>query len=363
MPGAGAIGTAGQLDAAGRAAALLRALPLRLDPPAVPRQDPCERGWIAGLDECGALLEQIVGRDVARGTAFGQTWPCLLLEDGHGGDLVVAPGLPISVGRDEVQGPDGAYWIEATAAPGRAGPPAVVREAGGTARVLLELEAAAAGEGAGEGAADRQPASGRPVPTPELLWFGDGERYLVAGGRLEVEDLFARLVLPASSGLLERLLVRQRRIDPIALEGLAQAAAKTDQAPTIEVRRSLGLVGAAPWHDPIEMIRARAGVEAVETIDPLGPAGTGGETGLVRVRHQGARTIELLLTRAGSSWRADLHSGDWPITSIEMAADPLLDELVYRITLGPDVDPMTPGLRGRLAFDLTSDLVTLGRSG
>jgi len=347
MPGPDQTGTASKLDAAERVASLLRALPLRLDPPAKAVDDPEGRGWIAGLDEARSLIEKLVGATAAQGTAFGRSWPYLRIADASGGCALLAPGVPVCVGRDETQGPDGVYWIEEIPSPRHPAQLALIREAGGASSVLLTL-----GDGPQKQAA------------PDLVWFGDGERFLLSGGRLEVEDLFARLVMPASAALLERLLVRQLRVDPKVLDGLTLRDPETSQAPTIEVRRSLRLVGGAPWRDPIAVIRTRAGVKGVEILEPFEPdAAAGGETGLVRLIHEDERSIELRLTRIGESWRANLHSGDWPITSLEMAEDAGRGDLVYRLALDPRVDPMAPGLRGRLAFDLTADLIAMERAG
>jgi len=350
MPGLGPPSAADPSAAVEPAAALMRSLPLRMSPPAGVSGDPQERGWIAGLDECRELLEKAVGHQADQGLAFGLPWPYLRC-----GDLILAPAIPVGVGSAEVQGPDGAYQLDEVRTPGRPPSRAILREAGGACRLLLEFDSTP----------EHEPWPDRCEPPPDLVWFGPGERLTLVRGQLEVEDLFALMILPASATLLERLLIRQRRLDPLLLEGLEglyparQGATLGDgEAPaaTLEVRRSLDLVGTVPWNDPIEVLGSRAGVERVEV-----SGRSGGQPELVRIEHVDGRAIELKLSGGDDGWRADLHAGDWPITTIEMTGDPVHHELVYRVTLGADVDPLAPGLRGRLAFDLTSDLITLSR--
>ena len=63
---------------------------------------------------------------------------------------------------------------------------------------------------------------------------------------------------------------------------------------------------------------------------------------------------------SGAGWVAEIAPG-LPWTRAEMAAEERT--VVYRVTLIPELDPLDPGVRTRLAFDLLSDLLGLEKDG
>ncbi len=301
-----------------RAAEVVRVLPLRMAVGGA--EDPAgalARGWINGPAEAAALIGTVTGWAEDTGAAFGTRWP-LFVHD----TVVVAPALPVALGLAgaESQGPDAVYRIDAGI---------VWREAAGFEDGLLEF-------------------SGRPVggtPDCDLVWFGPGERYLVRGGELEISDLFADLRLPATTSQLERLLVRGLRLAPRILHGLAGAS--SGGSPRLTVRRHRALLpGGCPA--PADLVGARADVSEAHARGDR-----------VEVRLESGGRAVFGLEPAADGWRLELVAGDYPLLSLAVGDQG--DDLVYQVTLGPTLDPLRPGLRGRLAFDLTSDLVMLAR--
>ena len=179
----------------------------------------------------------------------------------------------------------------------------------------------------------------------DLLWFGDCERYTLRGGTLAVEDLFAAVELPADHGTIERLVVRARRVDPAVLDGLDFAPAGGPA--TITVNRAVELNRGEDWRDAERFLRARADVERTDR--------RGERSG--RPHRQGILTGFPL--REPTRW-VDLETGcgDYPLTGLEMCRRGAT--LSLSADLHPALDPLAPGMRGRLAFDLRSDLVSLG---
>lgn len=314
-----AVGIDPDLPVAQAAALLVRRLPLRFRPLAGAR-DPdtvVESRWFAGPAECVRVLGRLFRGATVRGTAFGTAWPFL-----EAAGLVVAPALPVAAEADEQQGPDGAYQR----ASGR-----VWREAIGHRRTFLS---------AGEAP------KGADSDGFELLWFGESERYLVRAGSLEVEDLFSKLTVPASRALVERMVVRGLRSDPEALEGVDLAGR---QAPAeIEVRRPTRLVDGDSWRDPVAVLGRRIDIRRMERRGDEIMAETGRDT-----------TAVFRVAEEPRGWRLFLWDGTYPFRIL--ALDERDGHLRFAAALGEDLDPFGPGVRGRIAFDLRSDLVALGK--
>lgn len=273
-----------------------------------------DRGWYQSAWECAHHLAVLADASISTARAFGGEWPAL-----HGKGVLVAPALPLVLNGDGGVGVDAAYTQ-------RGGD--VFREAAGLEEVYLTTGAAAEGPG-------------RPF---DLLWFGESERFTVRDGALEVEDLFARLELPAEYGLLERLLVRGHRVDPQVLDDVAF---ESPGAPaTLTVHRAAVLHPDDGWRDPSRFLRARADIEGTENFADR----------IVAHGVTGARTVFECEDR-DDGWSLMLESGEYLLTGFLMRRRG--GALSLTATLHASLDPLAPGMRGRLAFDLRSDLVAL----
>lgn len=314
-----AAGVDPSLPAAQAAAMLVRSLPLRWRAAGV--RDPetvVESRWFAGAAECHRVLARVFRGRPVRGAAFSATWPQL-----EAAGVVVAPALPVAATADELAGPDGVYQLERGT---------VWREAAGERAALL---ASGGGATPGGGAFD-------------LLWFGPAERYLVRGGTLEVEDLFSVLRVGAAQPLVERLVVRGLRADPEVLEGVAWSARETPAE--IEVRRRSELVAGEAWRDPAAVLASRADIRSVER--------RGDEILAETVRQS---SVVFRIAEEARGWRLFTWDGDYPLRTLGMRER--AGHVVFSATLGPDLEPLAPGVRGRLAFDLQTDLIALGKTG
>jgi hypothetical protein len=232
---------------------------------------------------------------------------------------VVAPALPVVVAKPETAGPDGCYQLREVA---------VWREAVGEKRPILDF--------------------GGPTPAGEtgfdLLWFGDAERYLLRGGVLEVEDLFSVLRFQATAPVIDRLLTRTRRVDPDAIHGLQLG--NHGEPSEIEVRRSLDLIVDDRWLDAALVLQAREDVVHVDRR----------EDQLV-VRTARDDTVVFNVVQEPRGWQVYRWEGNYPFRRLSLIEH---DEvLCFSGILDKTIDPLAPGVRGRLAFDLRSDLVAL----
>lgn len=238
----------------------------------------------------------------------------------HGDGWLVAPALPLVLPASGGDGVDGAYvWRDR----------AVWREAAGAEKPFLTTS-------------DADPIPGSSF---DLLWFGDCERYTLWNGTLAVEDLFAVVELPGDRRTIERLLVRARRVDPAVLDGLVFAPAGGPA--TITVNRAVELIPGEGWRDPERFLRGRADVERTDR--------RGGRI----TAHTARGTSPVFRSDDGvDGWALVLDAGDYPLTGLEMCLRGAT--LSLSANLHPAVDPLAPGMRGRLAFDLSSDLVGLG---
>ncbi len=265
--------------------------------------------------EVARQLHRAVGGSLLEGGAFGGPWP--LVDSPYG---VLAPGLPVVVGRSEIPGPDGVY---------RRDDGDILREAVGEEVVVARLDRAA-------------PEPGEPFT---LLWFGATERYTVARGCLRVEDLFAALQLPLTAALLDRLLVRSGRLS----QPLPDITVPPDGvfAPRIEVRRRRELLPDHDVVDPLRLLQQRPEVEQVRVA---------GDELIVR-RLDGEPLRFRVVFAQPSSWELELVAGRHPFVRLRL--ERVGDSVRYVGTLHGEIDPLGPGVRSRLAFDLQADLVSL----
>jgi hypothetical protein len=307
------------LPAAQAAAMLVRRLPLRWRAGIGVREPATvvESRWFAGPAECHRVLARLFRGHPVRGSAFSANWPLL-----EAAGVVVAPALPVAANADEQPGPDGHYQFTGGT---------VWREAVGERRPLLSSAGGAA------------PAAG----AFDLLWFGSSERYLLRGGTLEVEDLFSVARVKVTLPLVERLVVRGLRADPEVLDGVA-ASERTAPA-EIEVRRPAELLAGAQWRDPTAVLAARADIRSVRRRGEEITAETARDT-----------TVVFRVAEEGRGWRLFTWEGNYPLRAFGLRER--AGHLVFTATLGPDLDVFAPGVRGRLTFDLRSDLVALGKA-
>ena len=309
-----------ELPAVQAAAELIRRMPLRRQAPASQRepQTVVESRWFAGPSECARVLGRVFRGSTGRGAAFASSWPFL-----EAGGVVVAPGIPVAAEDAEIEGPDGAYQLARGV---------VWREAVGERRAVLST---------GDG---REESAGTAF---DLLWFGSSERYLLRDGTLEVDDLFSRLTVRPSTEHLERLLVRAMRVQPGVLDGVT---AGTREAPaTIEVRRPLALAAGAAWQDPVHVLGLRADILRAERRGDEVVAETGRSS-----------TVVFQLAEKPRGWTLFTWEGAYPFRALTLTESD--GTLRLAATLGSELDPWVPGVRGRIAFDLRSDLVALGKA-
>jgi hypothetical protein len=300
-----------------RAVALIRRLPLRwsdIDGSST-EESALARGWFSGAAECARILATQARLETLEGGGFGAGWPIL-----KGGAWTVAPALPVAVGGETAVGVDGEY---------RGDGMGVWREAGGAERLFLTPDLS-------------QPTPGRPF---DLLWFGDFERFTARDGTLEIEDLFGILRVPARPHLLDRLLVRSRRMDGEALLGLPMI--DRDRPQTIEVRRPADLSHDDRWRDASRFLASRANIENAT------PRGA-----VIEARVVGGATAIFECDEDDDGWRLMLRKGKDVFTEIHVSHRS--KTLSLCATLDDEIDAMAPGMRGRLIFDLRADLVTLG---
>jgi len=309
---------AGGSDAAlARAADLVRALPIRWVEGDVggTESEATARGCFDGASECARILAEITGLEPHRGSGFGGAWPIL-----RGTTGAVSPALPVVVREGAVIGPDGEYGIDDGG---------VWREAVGVKEPYLATDVSMLVPG---------------VPF-DLLWFGEGERFLVRDGCLEIDDLFGSLRVPASAPLLDRLFLRRFRVDRGLLASLPCSVTQAPQV--VEVRRPAALSAADRWRDATRFLARRADVEDVRR-----------QRSSLEARLVGGFELTFDLEDGPAGWRLALRAGDYPLHEIRLEKTATL--LRLSATLDPRVDALAPGMRGRLIFDLRSDLVALG---
>ncbi len=276
-----------------------------------------ECGWCSGLEAFGELMTLVTSSPCRWGAAFGVRWPWFEV-----GGTLVAPGLPARLGLGtEEAGPDGVYTFDGEV---------VYREAAGRREVFLETVVSA------------------PETTPEftLLWFSDTARFLLRDTVLEVEDLFSKTRCSVDRSRLEHILIRSQRVDGDVIEGLPFDP--DPQPTTVEVARERG-AATAPLRDPVAFLESRIDVEEVITQ---------GDRAIIKdVRGE---TVEFLATPRDSGWLLERKAGRFPFEALSLQE--IDDHLVLEATLAPEHDLFTPGLRGRVVFDLNADLTTFQKS-
>jgi hypothetical protein len=297
---------------------LIRNLPLRWREGDSSREigDVLEGGWFLGADECARVLASAMTAMRSSGTAFGTAWPIL-----SSGAEFAAPAIPVTVAANgaPVSGVDGEYrWAHE----------GIHREAVGAEHLAVATKE-------NELTADEQ---------FDLLWFGDTERFILRSGTLEIEDLFAVCRVPASPALLENLLIRGRRLDPAVLDGLVLHG--TMDAPEIEVRRPAALSTAERWRDARRFLANR-----IDIVDAQRDGST------VTVQTAVGATEHFEVDESADGWHLRRTSETYPLRSVTVVRD--TTTLSLRATLSPEIDPLAQGMRGRLTFDLRSDLVAL----
>ena len=300
-----------------RAVALIWRLPLRWSDSdrGRPVESVIARGWFSGADECARALAAQAPLETDTGGGFGASWPILRC-----GAYSVAPALPVAVSGEPVVGVDGEYRGDATG---------VWREAGGAEDLFLSFDLS-------------HPAPGAPF---DLLWFGDFERFTVRDGMLEIEDLFGVLRVPVSPQLLDHLLIRSRRLKGEVLVGLPMIDRVAPQ--TIEVRRAEDFSPDDRWRDASSFLVARADIES-----------TISRGANIEARVVGGATAIFGCDENEDGWLLSLREGSYVFTEIRVARRATTISLCA--TLDREIDALAPGMRGRLIFDLHTDLVTLG---
>jgi hypothetical protein len=311
-----ALGISSDLPAAEKAAELVRRFALRLGGSATSRDvgTILESGWFAGEGECVRVLAEVYHGTTRRGAAFGGPWPFL-----EAGNWLLAPAVPTLVGDRGTSGPDGEYRLQNGQ---------VLREAVGQEQPLLATD----------------PADSVPGKSFDLLWFGEGERFLARDGVLEIEDLFSLLRLPLDLGMVDRFLLRARRVEPTVAHDLVVTGSET--LPTMEVRRDLATFSSDVWRDPCRLYSARVGVRSAERIHDQ-----------LVVEMDSDRRVVFNIVEDRNGWSAFTWEGSFLFQTLALIERGGVLSLTG--TLSRSLDPLEPGLRGRLAFDLNADLVAL----
>jgi hypothetical protein len=294
-------------------------MPLRWSP-GDQQRDPAavlERGYFNGARECARVLASGAGdARIVAALAFSSPWPVVENDRWR-----VAPAVPVVVGESSTEGPDGIYS-------GRG--EAIVREAFGAEGLFIV---------GADGATDDEPF--------DVLWFDADARLLVRRGLLEIEDLFCRVTVAATEALLDRLLLRARRLAPDLLHAVGTAAAPA--VATVRVRRPQSLVRApGVLEDPRRYLEARAEASGVTAE---------GDRFEVKLRTGGQVVFRSAPISGG--WSLRREDGNHPWSAIRLTGKG--EKLELTVDLDETIDPMAPGMRGRLAFDLQADLVALSQ--
>ena len=116
---------------------------------------------------------------------------------------------------------------------------------------------------------------------------------------------------------------------------------------TIEVRRAENLSQADRWRDASTFLAARADIESTTSRGPT-----------IEARVVGGATAIFQHDEDQEGWLLTLRDGRYVFGEIRGAR--CENSISLRATLTSEVDAMAPGMRGRLIFDLRTDLVTLG---
>jgi hypothetical protein len=262
-----------------------------------------QRGFWCGVAEAAAEMERLLGVEPMDATAFGGNWMAARLGEG-----VVAPAIPVAATPEEQQAAGGAY---------RTTPEGDVLLDGGLGEVpVLTREASHAS------------------PRVELVWFDDMARWTVGDGVLEIQDLFSRLRVAATRERLEHQLVRRRRVAPTILESVVLS--EDDGPARLAVARP-----SKRRLTPEGLLGARLDLEGVRI-----------EGGTISADHVAGTRLQFQVTATDADcWCLECTGDPRGIESISVSPERV------EAHLATDRDPLTPGLRMRMAFDLRADLM------
>ena len=307
------------LPAAQAAALLVRRFPLRWHP-AVSSRDPdtvVESGWFAGPSECARVLGRLFRGTTARGGAFGSPWPF--------------SRRPAWWSRQHCR-----WRRREMSSRGRMAPIGSARASCGARR---------------RASAERcwRPAAARRRRTRAGSICCGSER--PSGTCCGAEASRWRTCSPGSAS-------RPRGSSSSGwwFEASASTLRHSRASPSGTGRhrrrsRCAGRAGLVPeslWRDPAAVLGRRVDIRRVER--------RGDE---ITAETRRDATVMFRLVEEPRGWRLFTWDGDYPFRTL--ALHERAGSLSYSATLGPELDPLGPGIRGRLAFDLRSDLVALGR--
>jgi len=163
---------------------------------------------------------------------------------------------------------------------------------------------------------------------------------------LEIEDLFSKTTCGVDKDQLKHLLVRAERVDETVIEDLSFEG---EPHPTVvEVSRILGFTRACQW-EPAAFLESRIDVEKVTARGDR-----------VIIKDVRSEAVEFLVTPQDTGWTLDRMNGRFPFDRLSLHEEG--ESLVLRATLPPGHDIFSPGLRGRVVFDLNADLRALQKS-
>lgn len=275
-----------------------------------------ETGYLS-LNECASALGVICQTELFRGAGFGGLWPWFEV-----GPVVVAPGVPVAVRSAETEGPDGVYRrVEGS----------ILREAGGRERRLVEL--------------DRQEGAERGTDI-SMLWFGPGERYRLRGPILEIEDLFARAWLRPGRRELERWLVREKRLPIAVIDDLGFLEPEAG-AQSLQIARPEELTS-DHWIEAQVFFEARADVVCATMHSS--------ELVLNTVDEQ---RVVFDCNQQEDGWTARRVEGSFLFDKLSARRES--ESICITVKVDESRNLASAGLRARLAFDLSSDLLSLSQ--
>jgi hypothetical protein len=182
-----------------------------------------------------------------------------------------------------------------------------------------------------------------------LMLFTSGGRWILGGGRVVVEDPFCRGEASLTRSWAEGFLVRRRRLAAELLRHPALREEGSRARGTITAWRAHELLPPAVTSDPEMVLRAREGVRSVRRRGEL-----------LEVELETRGKIRLRTEETPGGWRAELEEGSFPIEVLELASEG--ETVRYSWSPSAGLDLLDTGVRARLAFDLTSDLVRLGQN-
>lgn len=290
-----------------------QAIPITLGAATPPRpsMEVVEEGLGATPEEIAALLlELLPGAEPEDSMGL----PLIRLRD-----RVTGPAVPVLASSSGEQGPDGWYRRTATG---------IEREAAG--RITPH---------------DREPLR----VERGLMVLTEGARWLIAAGRVVLEDPFSRVEAAFGRREADSFLVRRRRLSPRLVEELLEPGADV-ASPRISVYRSSALLEPDSWENPERVLGAREGVTGLQMR---------GDRMFFQLETGGS--VELQLRQTAAGWEAQMLSGSFPATGMRLELEG--DVVHYTWAVAPNLDPLDDGVRSRLAFDMASDLVRLSPSG